>query len=65
MNVRKTTLRDGDRQRLKADIAVNLAPLAAKTRSRPGGDVSGQTAPDESGRDKATGGKPPGMNNVV
>jgi hypothetical protein len=33
---------------------MNLALLAAEARSRPCGDVAGQTAPDESGRDKAT-----------
>jgi hypothetical protein len=65
VDVRETTLWDGDRQRLKADMAVYLARLAAEARSHPCGDVAGQTAPDESGRDKATGGKPPGMRNVV
>jgi hypothetical protein len=65
VNVREPTLRDGDRQRLKADMAVNLAPLAAEARSRTRGDVAGQTAPDETGRDKAAGGEPPGMRNVV
>ncbi len=59
------TLQDGDRLRLKSDMSVNLAPLAAEARSGPCGDVAGQIAPDESGRDKATGGKPAGMRKVV
>jgi hypothetical protein len=63
--MKEATLRDGDLQRLKSDMAVNLALLAAEARSRPCGDVAGETAPDESGRGKATGGKPPGMRNVV
>jgi hypothetical protein len=58
-------LRDGDRQRLKSDMSVNLALLAAEGRSCPRGDVAGQTVPGESGRDKVKGGKPPGMRNVV
>ncbi len=65
MNVRETTLWDGDLQRLKSDMEVNLALLTAEARSCPCRDVAGQTAPDESRRDKATGGKPPGMRNVV
>ncbi len=65
VNMREATLGNGDRQRLKSDMAVNLALLAAEVRSRPCGDVAGQTAPDKSGRDKAMGGKPPRMRNVV
>jgi hypothetical protein len=65
VNVRETTLWDGDRQRLKLDMAVNLALLTAEARSRPCRDVAGQTAPDESRRVKAMEGKPPGMRNVV
>jgi hypothetical protein len=56
---------DGDRQRLKLDMVVNLALLTAEAGSRPCRNVAGQTAPDKSRRDKATGGKPPGMRNVV
>ncbi len=65
MNVRETTLWDWDRQRLKSDIAVNLALLTAEARSRSCRDVAGQTAPDESRRDEAMGDKPPRMRNVV
>ncbi len=65
MNVGEATLWDGDGQGLKSDMAMNLALLAAEARSRPCRDVIGQTVPDESRRDKATGGKPPGMRNVV
>jgi hypothetical protein len=46
-------------------MGVNLALLAAEVRLSPCGDVAGQTALDESGRDKVTGGEPPGMRNVV
>jgi hypothetical protein len=56
---------DGDLQRLKSDMAVNLALLTAEARSGPCRDVAGQTEPDESRRNKATGGKPSGMRNVV
>jgi hypothetical protein len=65
VDMREATLWDGDRQRLKSDMAVYLAPLSAEARSHPCGDVTGQIAPDESGRDKATGGKPSWMRNVV
>jgi hypothetical protein len=65
VDVLETTLRDWDGQRLKSDMAVNLALLAAEARSRPCRDVAGQTAPEESRRDKTTGGEPPGMINVV
>jgi hypothetical protein len=44
---------------------MNFVLLAAEARLRPCGDVAGQTSPDESGRDKATGDQPPGMRNVV
>jgi hypothetical protein len=60
VNVRDTTLWDGDQQRLKSDMAVNLALLTAEARSRPCRDVAGQTAPDESRRDKATEASLPG-----
>ncbi len=65
VNVGEATLWDGDGQGLESDMAVNLALLAAEARSRPCRDVVGQTAPDESRRDKVTGGKPPGVRNVV
>ncbi len=65
VDVGEATLWDGDGQGLKSDMAVNLALLAAEARSRPCRDVVGQTAPDKSRRYKATGGKPPGMRNVV
>ncbi len=65
VKVRETTLWDGDRQRLKSDMVVNLALLTAEARSHPCCDVAEQTAPDESRRDKAMGGKPLGMRNVA
>jgi hypothetical protein len=55
VNVIETTLWDGDLQRLKSDMAVNLALLTAEARSRPCRDVAGQTARGKSRRDKATG----------
>jgi hypothetical protein len=65
VNVRETMLWEGDLQRLKSDMAVNLVLLTAEARLRPCRDVAGQTAPDKSRRDKAMGDKPPGMRNVV
>ncbi len=46
-------------------VAMNLAPLAGQTPVGPGGDVAGETAPQESGRNNTTGGKLPGMSNIV
>jgi hypothetical protein len=47
-----------------SDMAVNLSLLAAEARLCPCGDVAGQTVPNESGREKATG-TAPWMRNVV
>ncbi len=65
MQVRKTSLRDGDGLGGQARVAVNLAPLAGQTPAGPGGDVAGETAPHESGRNNTTGGEPPGVSNIV
>jgi hypothetical protein len=43
-NVGEMTLWEGDLQRLKSDMAVNLALLTAEARLRPCRDVAGQTA---------------------
>ncbi len=65
MKVRKTSLRDGDGLGNQACVAVDLAPLAGKTPAGPGGDVAGETAPHKSRRNNTTGGKPPGVSNIV
>ncbi len=65
MKVRKTSLRDGDGLGGQARVAVDLAPLAGQTPVGPGGDVAGETAPHESGRNNTKGGKPPGVSNIV
>jgi hypothetical protein len=44
---------------------MNLAPLAGQAPAGPGGDVAGETAPHESGRNNMTGGEPPGVSNIV
>ncbi len=49
----------------QARVAVNLAPLAGQTPAGSGGDVAGETAPHESGRNNTTGGEPPGVSNIV
>ncbi len=65
MQMRETSLRDGDGLGGQARVAVNLAPLAGQTPPGPGGDVAGETAPHESGRNNTTGGEPPGVSNIV
>ncbi len=58
MQMRKTSLWDGDGLGNQARVAVNLAPLAGQTPAGLGGDVAGKTAPHESGRNNTTGGEP-------
>ncbi len=41
MEVRKTSLRDGDGMVGQACVAMDLAPLAGQTLAGPGGDVAG------------------------
>ena len=65
MKVRKTSLRDGDGLGDQACVAVDLAPLAGQTPAGPGGDIAGKTAPHKSRRNHTTGGKPPGVSNIV
>ncbi len=65
MKVRKTSLRDGDGLGNQSCVAVDLAPLAGQTPAGPGGDVAGETAPHKSRRNNTTGGKPPGVSNIV
>ncbi len=65
MEVRKTSLRDGDGLGNQVSVAVDLAPLAGQTPTGPGGDVAGKTAPQKSRRNNTTGGKAPGVNNIV
>jgi hypothetical protein len=50
---------------VQACVAVDLAPLAGQTPTGPGGDVAGKTAPHKSRRNNMTGGKPPGVSNIV
>jgi hypothetical protein len=45
MKMRKTPLRDGDREGDQACVAVDLAPRAGQTTAGSGGDVAGKTAP--------------------
>ncbi len=65
MEVRKTSLRDGDGLGNQACVAVDLALLVGQTPAGPGGDVAGKTAPHKSRRNNTTGGKPPGVSNIV
>jgi hypothetical protein len=45
MEVRKTSLWDGDKLGDQACVAVDLAPLAGQTPVGSGGDVAGKTEP--------------------
>ncbi len=65
MQVRKTSLRDGDELGGQARVAVNLAPLAGQAPAGPGSDVAGEIAPHESGRNNTTGGEPSGVSNIA
>ncbi len=56
---------DGDGLGGQACVVVNLAPLAGQTPTGPGGDVAGKTAPQKPRWDNMTGGKPPGVSNIV
>ncbi len=44
---------------------MDLAPLAGQTPAGPGGDVAGKSAPHKPGLNNTTGGKPPGLSNIV
>ncbi len=61
MKVRKTSLRDGDGLGGQACEAVDLA----QTPAGPGGDVAGKSAPHKPLRNNTTGGKPPGVSNIM
>jgi hypothetical protein len=45
MEVRKTSLWDGDGVGGQSCVAMNLDPLAGQTPAGPGSDVAGKTAP--------------------
>ncbi len=65
MKVRKSSLQDGDGLGGQARMAVDLAPLAGQTPAGPGSDVAGKSAPHEPGLNNMTGGKPPGVSNII
>ncbi len=44
---------------------VDLVPLADQTPAGPGGDVAGKTVPHKPRRNNTTGGKPPGVSDIV
>jgi hypothetical protein len=49
MEVRKTSLRDGDGLGGQACVAVDLALLAGQTPAGPGGDIAGKSATHKTG----------------
>ncbi len=65
MEVRKTSLGDGDGLGDQACVAVDLAPLAGQTPAGPGGEVTGKTAPHKPRLNNMMGGEPPGVSNIV
>jgi hypothetical protein len=65
VEMRKTSMRDGDWLQLQAGVAINLGPLAVEAGSRPGVDVGGKPSSDKSSKHHTRGGEPPQMWNVV
>jgi hypothetical protein len=55
MEVRKTSLGDGDGLGDKAYVVVDLAPLAGQTPAGPGSDIAGKTAPHKPRWNNTTG----------